>query len=66
MQIKVATKFKKVKFSPDRIVALYKAGKTVAAIALEMGYPPNAGNNRVRNLLMKAGVYKKAAKKKVA
>lgn len=68
IQIKagVATKFKKVKFDVPKIVAMYKSGKPVAQIALAIGYPPNTGNNRVRNLVMKAGVYKKPAKKKAA
>jgi DNA-binding NarL/FixJ family response regulator len=56
-----ATKFKKVKFDVARIMALYKSGKPVAQIALAIGYPANTGNNRVRNILIKAGVYKKAA-----
>lgn len=61
-----AVKYKKVKLDIAKIVALYKSGKPVSQIALTIGYPKNTGNNRVRNLLMKAGVYKKPAKKKAA
>jgi hypothetical protein len=56
-----ATKYKRVKFAPAQIVAMYRAGKCVAEIALAIGYPANHGNNRVRRILMKAGVYRKAA-----
>lgn len=62
----VATKFKKVRFDVTKITGMYKAGKCVAEIALAIGYLANAGNNRVRNVLLKAGVYKKPAKKKAA
>lgn len=44
-----------------RIVRAYKAGKCVAEIARLAGFPPNAGQNRVRGLLTKAGVYKGTA-----
>jgi transposase-like protein len=40
-----------------RIVRAYKAGKCVAEIARQAGFPPNAGQNRIRGLLMKAGIY---------
>jgi hypothetical protein len=60
-----ATKYKKVKLDVAKIIALYKSGKPVSQIAQAIGYPPNAGNNRVRNILMKAGL-KKPAKKKAA
>ena len=43
-----------------RIIRAYKAGKRVAEIARAVGYPAGHGNNRVRNLLEKAGVYKAA------
>ena len=43
-----------------RIIRLYKSGKNVAEIARLAGYPAGHGNNRVRNLLMKAGTYKTA------
>lgn len=55
-----ATKYRRVKFDPARIVALYKGGKLVAEIARMIGYPANHGNNRVRRILTKAGVYKPA------
>ena len=41
-----------------RILRAYRAGNCVAEIARQAGFPPNAGQNRVRGLLMKAGVYK--------
>lgn len=40
------------------IIALYKAGKTVSEIAQAIGYPRGHGNNRVRHVLLKAGIYK--------
>jgi hypothetical protein len=43
-----------------RIIRLYKSGKNVAEIARQVGYPTGHGNNRVRGLLMKAGVFKLA------
>ena len=55
-------KYPKVKLNQKRIAQLYKDGKNVAEIALAIGYPPNAGNNRVRNVLIKAKVYKPATK----
>ena len=55
-----ATKYKKVKLNPRRVVAMYKDGKNVSQIALAVGYPANTGNNRVRRVLMAAGVYKSA------
>jgi DNA-binding NarL/FixJ family response regulator len=51
-------KYKKVKFNPPRIRRMYSSGKNVSQIAQAIGYPPNTGNNRVRNLLTKAGIYK--------
>lgn len=54
-------KYKRVKLAPARVVAMYKAGKTVSAIAQAIGYPAGHGNNRVRRVLAKAGVYKAAA-----
>ena len=56
IKVGVATKFKKVKFDVPKIVAMYKSGKPISQIALAIGYPRNAGNNRVHNLLMKAGL----------
>jgi hypothetical protein len=44
-------------FSADRAVGLYLTGKSVPEIALEFGYAPRTGNNRVRTALIKAGVY---------
>ena len=41
-----------------RITRLYKSGKNVAEIARLAGYPIGHGQNRVRHLLTKAGVYK--------
>ena len=41
-----------------KILRAYRAGKCVAEIARLAGFPVNAGQNRVRGLLMKAGVYK--------
>ena len=61
-----ATKFKKVKFDVAKIIALYKSGKPVSAIALAIGFPKNCGQNRCRRVLEKAGVYRKAAKKSAA
>jgi hypothetical protein len=58
MEATKATKYKRVKFSPARIVKLYKAGKSVSQIAQAIGYPPNTGQNRVRGLLITAGLYK--------
>jgi predicted transcriptional regulator len=60
----VATKFKKVRFEVPEIVAMHKAGKRVAEIASAIGYPPNTGNNRVRNLLTKCGLINASARKK--
>jgi len=58
----------KVKFNAKRIVAMYKAGKNVSQIAQAVGYPKGTGNNRTRNVLIEAGVYKsaRAPKKKPA
>ncbi len=47
-------------FSADRAVGLYLTGKSVPEIALEFGYAPRTGNNRVRTALVKAGIYKPA------
>jgi len=54
--------YPKVKWNPARIVRLYKAGRNVNQIALAVGYPKNTGQNRVRNLLIKKGLYKKSGK----
>ncbi len=61
-----STRYKKVNFSPARIIALFKAGKNVSEIAQALGFPKNQGQNRTRRVLVQAGVYKKAAKKKAA
>ena len=55
-------KYTKVRFNVGRIKKLYKGGKNVSQIAQAIGYPPNTGNNQVRNLLIGAGVYKPASK----
>jgi hypothetical protein len=55
-------KYKQVRFSPRRILALYKAGKNISQIAQAIGYPAGRGQNRTRKVLVKAGVYKKASK----
>ena len=55
-----ATKYKKVKLNPARVITMYQDGKKVSQIALALGYPPNTGNNRVRRVLMLAGGYKSA------
>jgi hypothetical protein len=61
IEVGKATKFKRVKFAPAQIVAMYKSGKCVSEIALAIGYPANHGNNRVRRTLISAGIYKKLA-----
>lgn len=48
----------KVKWDTKRIRRMYRAGKNVSQIARAVGYSPNTGNNRVRNFLAKAGLYK--------
>jgi hypothetical protein len=53
-----------VKFDPKKVVALYRTGKSVAQIAHAMGYPKGSGNNRTRNVLIKAGLYKPAKRSK--
>lgn len=60
-----ATKYKKVKFDIAKIIAAYKSGTPVSQIAQSCGYPPNTGQNRVRNILIKAdpNYGKKPAKK---
>jgi DGQHR domain-containing protein len=45
-------------FDPDRCVTMYKAGSRVVDIAVAMGYERGHGQNRVRNVLLKAGIYK--------
>src|SRR5260370_10224827 len=48
-QVAVGTTSKKckgVKFSAERVIALYKKGKNVSQIAQACGYPPNTGHNR--------------------
>jgi hypothetical protein len=67
-----ASKYKKVKFDIDKIIAAYKSGTPVSQIAQSCGYPPNTGQNRVRTVLMKADPNygkqpaKKSQKKKAA
>ena len=61
-EIAVGTSSKKyadVKFDPARIVALHKEGKNVSQIAQAIGYPKGHGNNGVRRVLLKAGIYKR-------
>jgi len=53
---------KLLQFGAARIKALYKGGKNVSQIVQALGYPAGTGNNRVRNALIKAGVYKPASK----
>lgn len=43
--------------NPEHIIALYKTGKNVSQIAQAIGYPKNHGNNRVRGILQRAGLY---------
>jgi len=43
-----------------QVVRLYKSGARVSEIARKIGYPAGHGQNRVRHLLEKAGVYKAA------
>jgi hypothetical protein len=59
-------KYAKVKFDVRKIVRLFKAGKNVSQIAQAIGFPKNAGQNRTRAALVKAGVYKKPAQRKAA
>jgi hypothetical protein len=56
-----ASKYKKVNFDVSAIIRLYKSGKPVSQIALAIGYPANTGQNRVRRVLLAAGVYKRSA-----
>lgn len=59
-----AVKYKRVKFDVAKIIALYKSGKPVSAIAVAIGFPPNCGQNRCRRVLVAAGIYKATASKK--
>jgi hypothetical protein len=43
------------------IIALYKAGKNLSQIAQAIGYPKGHGNNYVREVLLRAGIYKRPA-----
>jgi hypothetical protein len=45
-------------FDADKCVAMYKAGSRVVDIAVAMGYERGHGQNRVRRVLLKAGIYK--------
>lgn len=49
------------RFDPDQCVAMYKTGIRVVDIAVAMGYERGHGQNRVRNVLLKAGIYKQGA-----
>lgn len=44
---------------PAVAVAMYQAGKKVSEIAQHFGYGPDQGQNRTREILKTAGVYKK-------
>lgn len=55
-----ATKYKRVRWNPARVRRAYRAGKSVAEIARLIGYPQGHGQNRVRGLLAKDGLYKTA------
>lgn len=48
--------------STKRVVRLYSKGVNVSQIAQRCGYPVGHGNNRVRKVLVRAGIYKKASK----
>jgi hypothetical protein len=61
-----ATKHTKAKMDMRKICALYKAGKCVAEIAREIGFPPNVGQNRTRRVLQQAGIYRATYPKKRA
>lgn len=56
----MAAKYQKVKWNPARIKRLYRGGKLVSEIARAIGYPAGHGQNRVRGLLITAGLYKAA------
>lgn len=60
VSVGIASKYKDVKFSAERVIALYKDGKNVSQIAQACGYPKNTGHNRARRVLVAAGVYKEA------
>lgn len=47
-----------VKFNKARIISLYEAGRCVSEIAQAIGYPKKTGNNRVRDVLKRAGIYR--------
>lgn len=55
-----ATKYRRVRWNPARIKKLYRGGKCVAEIARAIGYPRGHGQNRVRGLLEREGLYKAA------
>lgn len=52
-------RYPKVKWNPAQIRRWFKAGKNISQIAQACGYPKNTGQNRVRNLLKKAGLNQK-------
>jgi hypothetical protein len=64
IKVGAATKYKRVKFDLAKIIALYKSGKPVSAIAVAIGFPPNCGQNRTRRVLEQAGLYKATASKR--
>jgi hypothetical protein len=41
-----------------KILAMYRNGTNVVAIALAIGNPPNSGQNRIARALIKAGMYR--------
>ena len=68
MPAKTAKKHKKgtryaVKFDHNKILALFKAGKNLTDIAEAIGFPRGVGQNRTAAVLIKAGVYKRGAKR---
>jgi hypothetical protein len=56
----MAKKYKGITWNPTMIRRWFRAGKTVSEIAQRCGYPKDCGNNRVRNVLIKAGLKKQA------
>ena len=51
-----AKHYKNIKWNPAAIKRQFKSGKNVSQIAQACGYPKNSGQNRVANLLRKAGL----------
>ena len=54
-----AKRYKNIKWNPGVIKRQFKAGKNVSQIARACGYPADTGQNRVTNLLIKAGLFKR-------